>query len=219
MRARFARNIGGPLAVADNAIDRLPGLFQIWRLTGEPAYSVLGIQKRGSDRLVDFVGNVGCELAHCRDPVRVHQLCLGAFSLGQIEREDDALVLQFAKVCPRHEQRHAAALFPKILFLVWSAGSCSSHLGQGPLVGYGPFGRCQADPAQAIRDDISRLYPTMRRNASLALMRRPSKSKMHSWPSALYSSFNAPDQVVHLKWLSEQGRRTRGGGLGLKVRV
>jgi hypothetical protein len=40
-----------------------------------------------------------------------------------------------------------------------------------------------------------------------------------SWRSALHSSFNAPDQVVYLKWLSEQGRRTRGGGLGLKVRV
>ena len=43
-----AHNIGGPLAVADDTVDRLPGLFHIWRLTVEPAYSVFSIRKQGA---------------------------------------------------------------------------------------------------------------------------------------------------------------------------
>jgi hypothetical protein len=65
------------------------GHFQVWRLTGEPAHSGFGIQKQGSDRLVDFVSDGGSELAHYHDPVRVRQLCLGALSLGQVNDEED----------------------------------------------------------------------------------------------------------------------------------
>lgn len=37
--------------------------------------------------------------------------------------------------------------------------------------------------------------------------------------SVLDGSFNAFDQVVYLKWLSEQAGRAGGRGLGLKLRV
>ena len=93
-------------------------------------------------------------MAHCRDAVRVRQLCLGALSLGQVDDEGDALVPEFAEGRRTHKHRHAAAVFPKILLLEGFAGSGRSQLRQGPFVGSGPFGRCQGGPAQAARNDI-----------------------------------------------------------------
>ena len=37
--------------------------------------------------------------------------------------------------------------------------------------------------------------------------------------SVTHSSFDALDQVLYLKWLSEQAGYSRGGGLSLQVRI
>ena len=50
----------------------------------EPAFGSSGVRKHRSERLVDFVGNGGRELAHYRNTIRVRELCLGVLSLGQV---------------------------------------------------------------------------------------------------------------------------------------
>ena len=95
-----------PVAVPDNAVERLPDLIQIRRVGAQPAQRRLGVGDRSGDRLVHFMGDRRRELPHRLDAVGVRQLhlcltvaplALASFgfrplALGQIKHESDTLV-------------------------------------------------------------------------------------------------------------------------------
>src|SRR6266481_6064044 len=71
-----ADDVAGSHAVPDDTTERLPDLFQIWRLSTEPVQPGLCVGDNRRDRLSDFMGNRGHELPHRRDAARVRQLRL-----------------------------------------------------------------------------------------------------------------------------------------------
>src|ERR1700687_3171873 len=84
----------------------------------------------------------------------VAQRLLGVLALRQIEHEGDALVLTVAERRRAEQNRHAAAVFAKVLFLTRLDGSSRLQLCDGPVVGVVPFGRRQFRPSQPIRTEI-----------------------------------------------------------------
>ena len=164
----------------DNVIDRLRGLFQIWRLTGEPAHGGFGIRQRGGDGLVDFVGDGGREFAHGRDTVRVHQLCLGALSLGQVDDEGDSLGSRFPRSAPRQSAPARGCRPSGNIPSRMAAGSCQFHLSTRPCIPVAPFRRRQVRPAQATRDEILALVSTMPKKRVVGLNDLASRSPIES---------------------------------------
>ncbi len=64
------------MAVLDDMVERLPTLLQIGRLGAKPAQSGVCVGDRRGERLVDFMGNRGCQLPHRRDAIDVRELHL-----------------------------------------------------------------------------------------------------------------------------------------------
>ena len=113
-------------------VERLPRLLQIRRLTyrasARPAWAL--VTDRG-ERLVDFMGDRGGELAHRRDAVGVRQLhlrfavaplALASFSsarLRSVRSRTNATPSfpLFVETRRADQHGHAAAVFPKILLL------------------------------------------------------------------------------------------------------
>src|ERR1700722_7511854 len=71
-----ADNLARPTAILDDATKRLSRLLQICRTGNYPAQSGRGTDDPPRDRLVDFVGDRGRELAYGGDAV-----CMGQFHL------------------------------------------------------------------------------------------------------------------------------------------
>ena len=90
----------------------------------------------------------------CQVRLRVAQRLLGVLALRQIEHEGDALVLAVAERRRAEQDRHAAAVFSKVLFLTRLDRSSRLQLCQGPVVGAAPFGRRQLRPSQPTRHEI-----------------------------------------------------------------
>ena len=67
-----ANHLAGSLAVLDDTIERLLDLGEIRRLRSQPAQGRLSVGDDRGNRLVDFMGDRGRELAHCRKPICVH---------------------------------------------------------------------------------------------------------------------------------------------------
>src|SRR5712671_6275949 len=55
-------DFAGSIAIPDDTAERLPGLAQVRRLSAKPPQGGIGIGDDRSDRLIDFVGNRGCEV-------------------------------------------------------------------------------------------------------------------------------------------------------------
>ena len=62
------------LAVGHDPHDGLPGALQVLR--GEPAHAGIRAIHHGTERLIDFMGDRGRQLAQRRQPRHVRQLCL-----------------------------------------------------------------------------------------------------------------------------------------------
>src|ERR1700693_2621879 len=78
---------------------------------------------------------------------------LGAFLFGQVKDERDALVSTF-KQCTSNQHRHAVAIFPENLLLVWLRSPGGLQARQGTFVALAPFGWCQISPKQLTRYEI-----------------------------------------------------------------
>jgi hypothetical protein len=87
--ANAADDVARTMAVGDDPQGGLPGFFQL--LVREPAHAGTGVIDHGAERLRDFMGNGGGELAHDREPrhmgelrLGVVQSFLGPFALGDV---------------------------------------------------------------------------------------------------------------------------------------
>ncbi len=80
------------------ALSRVSCLFQIGRGMGQPSERRISVDDDRGERLVDFVGNGSCQLAHGREPRHSRELRLrllhgrvGADALGLVHRHADIL--------------------------------------------------------------------------------------------------------------------------------
>src|ERR1700732_1213493 len=101
------------------------------------------------------MGDRGRQLAYRRDAVyvcevrlRLAQCLFGVFTLRQIEHEGDALILAVAERRRAAQNRYAAAVFVKVLFLTRLDSSSRLQLCDGLVVGVAPFGWRQVRPSQ-----------------------------------------------------------------------
>src|SRR5467141_779770 len=86
--------------------------------------------------------------------LRLAQCLFGVLALRQIEHESDALALAVAERRRAEQNRHAAAVFAKVLFLTRSDGSSRLQLYDGLVVGIAPFGWRQLRPRYPTRDKL-----------------------------------------------------------------
>src|SRR5258708_36760258 len=91
--------------------------------------------------------------ARAGQPLRFQQVrftapegVLGPLLLTQIVYECDTLVPSFLKQCTSNQHGHAAAIFPKILLLVWLNTPGCLQFCHGAFVAHAPFGRRQTGP-------------------------------------------------------------------------
>jgi hypothetical protein len=85
--------------------------------------------------------------------LRLSQRTLGVLALCQIKHEADALVLSVAERRRAEQNRHAAAVFAKVLLLESFATSRRPELCHGSFVRVAPFGGRQRGPAHTTRND------------------------------------------------------------------
>src|ERR1700732_446132 len=107
------------------------------------------------------MGDRGRQLAYRRDAVyvcevrlRLAQCLFGVLTLRQIEHEGDTLILAIAERRRAEQNRYAAAVLVKVLFLTRLDSSSRLQLCDGPFVGVAPFGRRELRPSQPTRDEI-----------------------------------------------------------------
>jgi len=73
---------------------------------------------------------------------------------GQIEDKANTLTCIFPEHRPADQHRHAASVFPQVLFLEWLGSPDPLELRHGTRVAVAPFRRCQRCPVQATRGEI-----------------------------------------------------------------
>ena len=161
------------MAVSDDQRRRPPGFLQVLRR--QPAHAGTGVIDHGTERLIDLMGNRGRHLAKRCHPRDVHQLhlCLvqcrfGAFALGQVEHERDALVLPALEHGGADQDRHATAVFADIFLLERCAAPGGGQLRQRLFVGRTNVSGVPSRQLTRPATRSSRSYPTRRRKASLA---------------------------------------------------
>ena len=151
--AYAANDLAGSIAVLDDGIEGLPDLLELRGLRGEPAQSGVAVGDHCGNRLVDLMGNRGRQLPHRRDaigvrqrhlrfpvsPLALAQVFLRVLALGQIEHEGDALVSVCAKSRRAEKDRHASAVFLKVLLLESFTASRRSQLRRGSFDSLAPF--------------------------------------------------------------------------------
>jgi hypothetical protein len=166
--ANPADHLTGSIAVANDTIEGLLGLAQLWRLRSHPTQGRLGVGDDSADRLVDFMGDRRRELAHCRQPVGAHQLRLSvpvppfsferlglrSLALGQIDHERHSLPARSVDCRRADENGHPAAVLAEVLLLERLDGYGRLHLVEGARIALAPFGRRQVRPAHAARQEI-----------------------------------------------------------------
>ena len=171
-------HLAGPIAVLEDAAERLPSLLEIGRLGVQPTQCGIRVCDSRCDGLVDLVGDGSRQLPHYRDPVRMLQLQLGfpvppfgfarfrfrLLAVGQVDDEGDSRAL-FIERCSSNQHRHAAAVFPEVLLLVGLGDSDRRQFSHSLRVPVMPFRRRQLSPAQSTRLQVCLLvsdYPEKR---------------------------------------------------------
>src|SRR5258705_9225493 len=69
------QNLSAANAVPQNSLQGLSSFGQIWRIGCEPVQPRIGAGDNTGQRLVDFVGDRGCQLPHSRDSGNPLQFC------------------------------------------------------------------------------------------------------------------------------------------------
>src|SRR5262249_53757559 len=135
------------------------GLVEVRTVPLQPPQASRAVGDDRGERLRDFMGDRGRQLAqrhHPRDVGQLHlglvQRLFGALALGQVEHERDALVLPALEQRGANQDRHATAAFLDVLFLIRLGGSGRLQLCHTAVVGIAVFGGCQVPPAHATRD-------------------------------------------------------------------
>src|SRR3984957_18026455 len=114
-----------PIAVVYYPFDRAARCVQVRSLAIEPAQSSLCVGFDRGERLIQFVGDRGRQLAHRRDAVGVGEFqlrltvsmlvfasfCLNPLALSQIKYVGDTLVPTLFKCCPTNQYGHTATVF------------------------------------------------------------------------------------------------------------
>src|SRR4051794_16810087 len=163
-----AKYVPCPIGILDNFPERLLYLVDVRRLGVQPPQRRLGVGRRRGDRLVDFVGDRGCELPHGCDTVRVCQfrlhlaIALLAFAgfflrllaLAQIEHESDTVLPACFGSGRTDHDGHTAAVLPEILLLERLRAPRPPALGEGPFAALTPLWRRQVPPVHPARDQI-----------------------------------------------------------------
>src|SRR5262249_3877203 len=149
-------DFAGPLAVSNDASERLSGLLEVRRACLDPAQARIGVGDDRGNRLIDLVRDRGRKLPHRCDPACMCQLrlefavtplafahfCLGTLALGQVEHESDTLARSFIEARRAEQHRYTATIFAEVLFLEWLDGPGRVEFGDGALSAWAPFGRC-----------------------------------------------------------------------------
>ncbi len=162
--ANATHDLGGAVAVPDDASESLARLLQVGRLRGEPVHSGAGICDCRGDRLVDLMGDRGGQCSHgshtrdvCEFRLGVLKRFLRVFPIGQVEHERHALLASIVERRHAEKDGHAAAVFAEELLLERLDCLGRLHLVHCPCVGVAPFRRRQVRPAHAARDEIRTL--------------------------------------------------------------
>ena len=95
------------------------------------------------------------------DRVRLQSDGLRLLLFAHIERKHYRLGRGLLEACHAHQDRHARSVFAKELLLEWLQSSDSLYPVNPLFVGGVPLWGRQVRPAQAARNEMARLYPSM----------------------------------------------------------
>src|ERR1700751_6067921 len=111
--------------------------------------------------VLDILVWTPCPTACLAESLRLRQVrftsseaLLRLLPFAQIEHESDPFVPTSFEECGAQQHRHAVAIFPEKLLLVWLNSPRCAQFCHGALVAFAPFRRRQLRPAHSARDEI-----------------------------------------------------------------